>query len=33
MLGTNSSINAFDSNFINNMAVTEGGGAILYSNG
>ena len=32
MLGTNSSITVFDSHFINNIATTEGGGAI-YSNG
>ena len=32
MFGTNSSISVFDSHFINNLATTEGGGAI-YSNG
>ena len=32
MLGTNSSISVFDSPFINNTAMTEGGGAI-YTNG
>jgi hypothetical protein len=32
MLGINSSISVFDSHFINNIAMTEGGGAI-YSNG